>query len=133
MGSENNRKFLKRKVLGEIKKINRKSKLKHFKIGSISTVSSGAYYILNGIISIIGLPSWKIMSDDPGIKELFGELGGVPITGGTPLNEHSKMNLKLAFKNSYDYKKAVKIINQRLKFLNMFRKKIKKDDNVNKR
>ncbi len=114
-----------KKSLLELENLRATFRAENLKAGGVSAVGSTAFYIFDGIVNLIGLPYWKDVSDDPGISENVTQLGGVSYTGGTAINEYAMMNLKLSSSNPEDYKRAVKIINDRIKLLNNIRKELK--------
>jgi hypothetical protein len=110
---------LNKKALAIIEKLNRKFQEDHFKTGSLHAIGSVTYYLFDGVINLVGLPSWMVSAGDPGLHESITELGGVSYTGGAPFNEYARMNLMLAARDPEDCRRAVEIIEQRIKFLVM--------------
>ena len=104
-------------ALKEMRKLKFRLQIENLKSGLSSALGVSAYYLFNGVISIIGLPSWKNLTSDPGMSETFAELGGVSYTGGTSLSEYAVMNLKKAIDDPDDYDHAVKIFKKRIKLL----------------
>jgi len=104
-------------ALCEMKILNLKQKIEHFKAGLLTLVGSYIYYSFNCIINLIGLPSYPVLIDDPYINETLSEFGGLSYTGGDALIDHAELNFKLAFEDPLDYKKAVEIITRRMALL----------------
>ncbi len=105
---------LNQNALDEIQNRNKNLKSASCTSGCVSLCILPVYYIFNGCVSITGLPHWDLSGSSPGIAENVTQLGGVSYTGGTPLKEYAAMNLNEAFKDSDDYKRAVKIVKDRL-------------------
>jgi hypothetical protein len=113
---------LNKNVLWKMKRLKLKSKFEHIKIGLMALTSAGIYYICDGIINLIGLPSYTILTSNSYINEELSEFGGLSYTGGDIMLDPARLNFLLAFKNMPDYKKAQSIIKQRITLLNNLRK-----------
>lgn len=108
---------LNKNVLWEMKILNLKGKFEHIKNGLMALIGAGIYYAFDGIINIIGLPSYPRLTSDPYINEELSEFGGLSYTGGDPLIDNAWLNFMLAFKDPLDYEKAEEIIQQRITLL----------------
>jgi len=113
---------LNKNVLWKMKRLKLKSKFEHIKIGLMALTSAGIYYICDGIINLIGLPSYTILTSNSYINEELSEFGGLSYTGGDIMLDPARLNFLLAFKNMPAYKKAQSIIKQRITLLNNLRK-----------
>jgi hypothetical protein len=118
---------LNKNLLSEMRRLNLKNKFEHIKIGLIALTGTGSYYICDGVINLIGLPSYPILTSNSYINEELSEFGGLSYTGGDALLDHARLNFLLAFKDIPDYKKAESIIQQRIKFLNDLHKRLSKE------
>jgi hypothetical protein len=108
---------LNKNVLWEMRILNLKGKFEHIKNGLLALVGTGIYYAFDGIINLIGLPSYPVLTSDPYINEELSEFGGLSYTGGDSLLDNAQLNFMLAFKDPLDYKKAEEIIKQRITLL----------------
>jgi hypothetical protein len=108
---------LNKNVLWEMKILNLKGKFEHIKTSLMELLGAGIYYAYDGIINLIGLPSYPHLTSDPFINEELSEDGGLSYTGGDALLDNASLNFMLAFKDPLDYKKAVEIIKQRITLL----------------
>jgi hypothetical protein len=104
-------------VLSEMRILNRKGKFEHIKTSLLALIGVGIYYAYDGIINLIGLPSYPALTSDPFINEELSEDGGLSYTGGDALLDNAGLNFMLAFKDPLDYKKAEEIIKQRITLL----------------
>ncbi|MBI3543089.1 MAG: hypothetical protein HY075_07440 [Deltaproteobacteria bacterium] len=89
-------------LLKEFRKMNRHRRWQQLKNGMLSVVATVAYYPVNGFLSLIGYV---------GRDDLWG---GLTLTGGSAFTSHAALNLKLAFGNSGDYERAVKVLKERI-------------------
>jgi hypothetical protein len=101
-------------VLWKMRILKLKSKLAHIKTGLMAVAGAGIYYICDGVINLIGLPSYPILTSSPYINEELSEFGGLAYTGGDMLLDHARLNFLLAFKDIPDYKNAESIVKQRI-------------------
>jgi len=104
-------------VLWEMRMLNLKGKFEHIQTGLMNLLGAGIYYAYNGIINLIGLPSYPSLTSAPYINEELSEFGGLSYTGGDPMLDNARLNFMLAFKEPLDYKKAEEIIKQRITLL----------------
>ncbi|OGP68550.1 MAG: hypothetical protein A2W27_05900 [Deltaproteobacteria bacterium RBG_16_44_11] len=120
---------LNKNVLWEMRILNLEGKFEHIKIGLTALVGAGIYYAFDGIINLIGLPSYPPLTSDPYINEELSEFGGLSYTGGDPLLDNAWLNFMLAFKDPLDYKKAEEIIEQRITLLKSLYRRLSKKPN----
>jgi hypothetical protein len=97
--------------------LNLKGKFEHIKTSLLVLSGVGIYYAFDGIVNLIGLPSYPVLTSDPYINEELSEFGGLSYTGGDSLLDNAQLNFMLAFKDPLDYKKAEEIIKQRITLL----------------
>ena len=109
---------LNKNVLGEMRRLKLKNKFEHIKTGLLAVAGAGIYYICDGVINLIGLPSYPILTSNSYINEELSEFGGLAYTGGDMLLDHARLNFILAFKDMPDYKNAESIVQQRITLLN---------------
>jgi hypothetical protein len=84
------------------------------------------------MINLIGLPSYPLLTSDPYINEELSEFGGLSYTGGDPLIDNAWLNFILAFRDPLDYKKAEKIIRQRMTLLKSLHHRLSKKPSENR-
>jgi hypothetical protein len=108
---------LNKNVLWEMRILNLKGKFEHIKTSLLVLSGVGIYYAFDGIVNLIGLPSYPVLTSDPYINEELSEFGGLSYTGGDSLLDNAQLNFMLAFKDPLDYKKAEEIIKQRITLL----------------
>ncbi|HTL12777.1 MAG TPA: hypothetical protein VL588_09835, partial [Bdellovibrionota bacterium] len=89
-------------VLKEIKRINRERKIAHLKSGLLSSLAVAVFYPVNTFISLIDLPEHSL---------LWGNLN---LGGGIVFSKYAGMNMKLVFSSTADYKRAVKVLEDRV-------------------
>jgi hypothetical protein len=113
-----------RKALNDLIDLLSRIRDEQLKAGLLSTFGSAAYYLFNGAVNLTGIPYWKNISNDPGTAENITQLGGVSYSGGTATNEYAVMNLKYAGRMPKDFKRAEKILNDRIDQLKKIRRAI---------
>lgn len=101
-------------MLKEIKRIKRGRKLDNLHNAVINGFGSGVWYILNGVVSILNVPNHHTL------------IGGLTKTGGGVLFEHSKLNFKLLFASTEDYKNSKALLKERIKAYKKLLKEAKK-------
>lgn len=112
---------LNEKALAQMQALLKQFKQEHIDAYQLNQLASFTYDIFNGVISVIGLPHWKVNPKSPLLSEGLAELAGVSYTGGNPLDQYAKMNLAMAKKIPDDYKQAVKILKIRISKLKKMR------------
>ena len=115
---------LNKSVLWDIKILNLKGKFGHIKIGLMDLLGVGIYYVYDGIINLIGLPSYPHLTSDPFINEELSEDVGLSYTGGDALLDHASLHFMLVFKDPLDCQKAEEIIKQRITLLKRLSEKL---------
>jgi hypothetical protein len=113
---------LNKNVLWKMRRLKLKNKFEHIKTGLMAVTGAGIYYICDGVINLIGLPSYPMLPSSPYINEELSEFGGLAYTGGDMLLDHARLNFILAVKEFPDYKNAESIIKQRITLLNNLNK-----------
>ena len=117
---------LNQRTLDRIKKTHKDIKHESCMSGCANSCILPIYYIFNSCVTGLFLPHWDMSDSSPGTAENVIQLGGVSYTGGTPLKEHAIMNLKEAFEDPEDYKRAVKIMDERITKLSGILEALKK-------
>ena len=108
---------LNKNALSKMRTLKLKSKFEHIKTGLMALTGAGIYYIGDGVMNLIGLPSYPILTSNSYINEELSEFGGLAYTGGDIMLDHARLNFLLAFKEIPDYKKAESILKQRITLL----------------
>ncbi len=118
---------LNKSALWKMRILNLEGKFEHIKTGLMASIGTVVYYAFDGIINLIGLPSYPVLTSSPYINEELSEFGGLSYTGGDPLLDHARLNFMLAFKYPLDYKKAEEILQRRITLLkNLYHRLSKK-------
>ena len=119
------RRLLKRNedALREMRMLNLRNRFEHFKNGLIALTGAGAYYICNGFMNLIGLPSYPHFTSDPYINEEVSEFGGLSYTGGDAMLDHAGLQFALAAEDVPDYEKAKALIKERIARLKTFQER----------
>ncbi len=94
-----------------------KGKFEYIQTGLMNLLGVGIYYAYDGMINLIGLPSYPSLTSDPYINEELSEFGGLSYTGSDALLDNARLNFMLASKDPPNYQKAEEIIKQRITLL----------------
>jgi hypothetical protein len=92
-----------RALLAAIRKQELDDKRSHLEHGALAAVAGNAFIPVNAFASVLGVPKKQAL------------VGGISLTGGDLLFDYASMNVKMVVSTPDDYKRAVAILEERIR------------------